>query len=556
MKILTIQQLIMNKLIFIGLLLIVNNLFSQDLKTTEIEVVEGLDVSIPEANKLNVKASFQDTTEVDKTQEYSFVDKYLFSSFDLRPLSAAKIKRKIDQKVNYANFNFALGNRKYKFGNINYSGKLKDKLIYSLGFKIDLYDYTTKNDINVKKESREYYLYTKSILKKGVLNSRLSVLDLSEFHQHSKEETPDRTYSEVLISYNSSDNKKLQHSSQLLLKDFNNQIENQIGLYTDILYSINNLPLELSLEYNNYINYINRDPSFEVDKLDVKILDVTPNLSIEKYGFGIDLGFNLGIGIAPEKSFDIFPIIEFNKELVDNIINLSFGIDRDDYRNTLSSLTLENPYIHTPGISTNVEDSVGYFHELETTDIYECYINLDNKLSKNQILSLNLGYGKLLNLHYFDYDETLNLNRFDVNYIDTWRLRAKANYQRKFNNVLSLNLDAQYNWYNEEIPHKTNLEANLSLPVKFREKLKFIPSVKYIGERKYSLPSTTLIFPPEREMYSLEDQYLANLKIYYSYTEKLDFSIEINNILDVQKPYWYGYDQIGLNFNFSVNYIL
>ena len=168
MKILTIQQLIMNKLIFIGLLLIVNNLFSQDLKTTEIEVVEGLDVSIPEANKLNVKASFQDTTEIDKTQEYSFVDKYLFSSFDLRPLSAAKIKRKIDQKVNYANFNFALGNRKYKFGNINYSGKLKDKLIYSLGFKIDLYDYTTKNDINVKKESREYYLYTKSILKKGV----------------------------------------------------------------------------------------------------------------------------------------------------------------------------------------------------------------------------------------------------------------------------------------------------------------------------------------------------------------------------------------------------
>ena len=30
----------MNKLIFIGLFLIVNNLFSQDLKTTEIEVVK------------------------------------------------------------------------------------------------------------------------------------------------------------------------------------------------------------------------------------------------------------------------------------------------------------------------------------------------------------------------------------------------------------------------------------------------------------------------------------------------------------------------------------
>ena len=64
------------------------------------------------------------------------------------------------------------------------------------------------------------------------------------------------------------------------------------------------------------------------------------------------------------------------------------------------------------------------------------------------------------------------------------------------------------------------------------------------------------ISPPEIVFDNLDDQYLANLKIYYSYTEKLDFSIEINNILDVQKPYWYGYDQIGLNFNFSVNYIL
>ena len=270
----------------------------------------------------------------------------------------------------------------------------------------------------------------------------------------------------------------------------------------------------------------------------------------------MNLGFNLGIGIEPDKSFDIFPIIEVSKELVDNVVNLSFGIDRDDYRNTLSSLTLENPYIYTPAVSTSPEDSIGYFHELETTDIYECYLNLENKLSANEFLTFNIGYGKLLNLHYFDFDETVGLNRFSVNYIDTWRLRAKAIYQRQFTNVLSFNLDAQYNWYNEEIPHKTNLEANLSLPIVFRDKLKFIPSIKYIGERKYSYMSGLFISPPEIVFDNLDDQYLVNLNIHYSYTEKLDFSIGVNNILDVQKPYWSGYDQIGLNFNFAINYIL
>ena len=61
---------------------------SQDLKTTEINVVEGLQVSVPQANKLNVKASYQDTTKIDKTQNYSFIDKYLFSKFKTRVLSA------------------------------------------------------------------------------------------------------------------------------------------------------------------------------------------------------------------------------------------------------------------------------------------------------------------------------------------------------------------------------------------------------------------------------------------------------------------------------------
>jgi len=71
-----------------------NYIFSQDLKTTEIRVVEGLDVSVPDANKLNVKAFFMDTTKIDKTQKYSFVDKALYSNFNTRPLVAARIKNK------------------------------------------------------------------------------------------------------------------------------------------------------------------------------------------------------------------------------------------------------------------------------------------------------------------------------------------------------------------------------------------------------------------------------------------------------------------------------
>ena len=110
---------------------------------------------------------------------------------------------------------------------------------------------------------------------------------------------------------------------------------------------------------------------------------------------------------------------------------------------------------------------------------------------------------------------------------------------------MSLNIDANYKWFSEEISGKTNLEANLSIPVTFGNKIKFIPSVNYIGERKYSYMSGLLIEPPQIDFGSLEDRYLANLEIFYSYNDKLNFSFTINNILDDQKPHWYGYNLIG-----------
>ena len=118
----------MNKYIIILFLFFVFDVFAQDLKTTEINVVEGLKVSVPHSDKLNVKASFQDTSKIDKTQNYSFVNRYLITTFETRPLSAAKIKKKIESKTYFANVNVAFGNRQFKLGNFNYSGKLKEKL--------------------------------------------------------------------------------------------------------------------------------------------------------------------------------------------------------------------------------------------------------------------------------------------------------------------------------------------------------------------------------------------------------------------------------------------
>ena len=548
---------------YIFLLLIFSPYFvlSQDLKTTEINVVEGLQVSVPEANKLNVKASFQDTSKIDKTQDYSFINKFLFTKFDTRPLLAAKIKKNLLYKSNIGNVNVALGNKSYRFGNINYSGRLKDSFVYGLGIILNNHDYNTKEyDYNVVRKNQSVQLHAKSILSNTIVTSYVSLENIENDHGASHDEKTKYTYSELSVLFNSRNNQKnnLQYSSELIIKDLNQQVENYIGFNTDLTKTINNFPFNLSIEFNNYLNYKNHSSSRNIQKSDVKILDVSPSISLEEKGFTFNLGFNLGIDMSDGNAADIFPLIEINKELVDNVANLTLGIDRYDYRNTLSSLSLENPYIHSFGLNTGISnDTLDYLHALETTDIYEAFISLDNKLSSNEILNFNLAYGKLLNLNYFDIEPVFVPDnfRFGVNYIDTWQLRIEGVYKRKFNNIIAMYLGANYKWFSEEVPHKTNLEANMSVPITFGEKIRFIPSFEYIGGRKYSFPSGLFIEPPQIDIISLADRYLANFEIYYSYSEKLDFSIRINNILDDQKPFWYGYEEIGFNFNLGLNYI-
>jgi len=547
----------MNKYLIVVSFLFTLQIFAQDLKTTEVNVVEGFKVSVPQADKLNQKASFQDTSKTDKTQEYSFIDKYIFTTFETRPLSAAKLKSKEEKKNNLGNINIATGNQKYRFGNLNYSGKLKQKIIYGVGVLFENYKYKTTNEDTVSKETFEFYLNTKSIFKAGILNSSLTINDVNEFHQFSAQQTPAKTYSTLLFTYNSREVKsdKLSHFTQLKIHDFNNQLENHIALYSKLKKSFNNRPFEFSFQFNNYINYKNKSTNIVVDVTDVKTFDFNPNLIFEKNGFNIDIGLNLAMEIEEETSVNFFPIIDVKKELVDNIVNLSFGIDRYDFRNTISSLTLENPYIHTPGINTSLEDSIGYFHDLRSTDVFESYVSLDNRLSSTEMLKFKLIYGKIINLHYFYFDQLTDLNRFKIDYINSWRFLSNVNYFKKFNNVFSLNFSFEYRWLSKEVPYKPELLSSLEFPITFAKKIKIVPSIEYIGERKHRFISGLSIEPPEVLYESLEELYLTKIKINYFYSEKLDFSISVNNILNQRVPYWFGYDKMGLNFNLSLNYI-
>ena len=541
-----------------------NYIFSQDLKTTEIRVVEGLDVSVPDANKLNVKAFFMDTTKIDKTQKYSFVDKAIYSSFNARPLTAARIKNKNQINTNSTNISLAFGNNSYQSGKFNFSKMHNRSFYYGIGLSIQNSEFNTSTDeLNVLRKNPVFYLYAKNIFKKNIVSSKISHQRITTNHGFSKSSESQFSYSELSLKMNSrgKDN-SFDHISEISLKDLNSKIENHVFIGTEISKTINSIPIALELEFNNYLNYQNNDDILDREELDVKILDISPKLSFAKYGFDINIGFNLGIeNNNAENTADIFPLLEISKELVDNVINLSFGVDRSDYRNTLASLTKENPYIHSFGLNANegpsliIVDTINFSHKLETTDIYEAFLNLDNKLSNNEMLSFKLAYGKILNHHSFILTTINDQRKFEIEYLDVWQLRANASYQKQFNNLIALNIDINYNWHDEVVSNKAVLTGQISLPVTLRNKIKATPSLSYIGPREALILSGLFIEPAEYETIQLDQLYFLDLDINYNYSEKIGFSVKTNNILNVTTPFWNGYEEMGINFSLGLNYI-
>ena len=554
----------MKKTLFI-LLFFISSIFvySQDLKTTEVKVVESIKVSVPDAIKLNTKASFLDTSKQDKTQSYSFIDEVYYSNFITRPLVAAKVKSNDRIDINTASLRLSLGNHSFKSAEISYNSKYKKTFSYGVRVLTNNNKYITEQDsYNAKNNNQKLYLFTKSNLNKYTIASSFKYENLVAQHDYANTFNNDNensfAYAKLLCSINSrvlNDN-TLVHKTSFMFSDLNSLTENYIGISSEISNLSIYKPLSLLIQFNNYLNYSNTETSFGREKTDIKMIDFNPSVLMYKGGFDIDFGFNLGIeNNESVNTIDVFPIIKINKELVNGILNISFGIDRSDFVNTISSLSRENPYIHSFGLNSgSINDSINYSHLLETTDVYETFFILKNQLSSNEFLDFKFSYAKILNLHYFDINVIDDYNRFSVDYKDVWQLKFSANYYKKFNNLLSLKLTVDYvDWFDVIIPHKAKFTSTLELPFTLRNKIKIIPSLSFLGKRKALQQSGNLIYPPQFNLIDLQEQCIIDLNINYNYSKKLLFHIDINNISNSKKELWNGYQQIGLNMIFGFN---
>ena len=173
------------------------------------------------------------------------------------------------------------------------------------------------------------------------------------------------------------------------------------------------------------------------------------------------------------------------------------------------------------------------------------------------MISGSVAYGHVKNLQSFVLTPNITYNRFLSYYQDVWQLHVNANYEWQINDLLGIHANANYyNWGEETVSQKANINAEASLSLNLQDKIKVYSSLSYLGKRSSVLGSYSydeIIIVPNNN-YELTPQLHVNLLIHYNYTKLMSAFVKINNITNSKKYIWKGYREIGINALFGLSY--
>ena len=356
-----------NLLIIISLMCSIS-VQSQDIKATEVRVTEGFKPSVPEANKLNEQASFSDTLKVDKSQTYSVNQYNLKTNFKTRPLKAAKVKEESVSKLynNKAAIGFGDNwNKRFSFS--HNSNRSKD-LNYGVLLR-HLSNQYKPTGFEARNSKNTLHLFAKKITSSHIFIANLEYDRRTAlyFDMSSKEEEKyfrNRfAFSKIsMTAINKNNSESLIKKVNFFLSDFNEMSENQLHLSADFEKEINSMPINIEIEFNNFLNYNNKDSRYE--SLDLKELHFVPQASFNKIGINFQAGLNFHYdpyGVA------VSPLINATKELVKDILLLSGGIRHNEERHTLKAISDVNPYMHSYGSNQAIFSGYSFLQELKST---------------------------------------------------------------------------------------------------------------------------------------------------------------------------------------------
>ena len=153
----------MKKINTLILMCFVSVLMAQDINPTKVTVIEGFKPQIPESEKIKETTQFSDTTKIDKTQKYSFVEKILNTDYEISPLNPARVSGEKLSDLYRSTILLGGGTHFTSVSNITFNSLREDDYSYGLTFNHLSNKYSDKNSEKLKKSLNQVHLFGKKI---------------------------------------------------------------------------------------------------------------------------------------------------------------------------------------------------------------------------------------------------------------------------------------------------------------------------------------------------------------------------------------------------------
>lgn len=272
------------------------------------------------------------------------------------------------------------------------------------------------------------------------------------------------------------------------------------------------------------------------------IIRLNPSISTIMDNFRVKVGLGLHTNITHTATFHFYPMADFRYSLFDDILIPYVGVTGGVERNSLYTLSQENPFMLTNSELVNSRVDYDFYGGIRGTISSTTSFNLraSNKRVKNMPLFVNDTSYSVGNAFMIEYDT-----------VSVTNLSAEVTYQRS--EKLKLHLRGDYFAYSlQNNPYAWNMpnyEVTLSGTYDLFDKIIVKADIFVVGSRRALSLQPLLNVEPENGQYivDLKGFVDANLGLEYRYTKRLSAFINFNNVAFQKYPRWYNYNVQGFN---------
>ena len=577
-------------LLIVSLLLVAGNAMAQ--KDTvrlrqEVEVTKAYQPTVNDAVKINdIPKIKPEQTEV-PTFDYSIYSKPVFSTFDVAPVTAAKMIGDPRPEMGNGLLKLGFGNYLTPYGELFFNAQPDKKSNFGMHFKhlsssegINLlngdYVYAPQSDnqaeifgqkffkkstlsgsVAYDRKAFNYYGYTGLVL--NDLQKEQQIPFWGDKQWFSKGTMDVRLKSETLsaddfnydfgVNYHYLTSKTDQKESQAIVSaDLGKKFGNMFGILNFSMTSYNAESIR-----SRILN--------TVGKKQQMLMTISPSVKWLTDNASLQLGMNTTILTDDDTGGGVFfyPKVKAEWSPVERILTLFAGADGYVQHNTYASIAAENPYVDP-------------YHDVKNSR-YQVVVSggFKGRLSSKTNFVAEASYSVVKDQHFYVLygtdiynvsagSSSLN-NTFDWVYDDLNILRLSGEILHSVSEKFSIHLLGKYNSYDmETLPAAWQLpkiDLTLSGFYQATEKLKFSTDIFVVGKRtalitEYSSVNSST--PPASLEISMDPIIDLNAGVEYQFSKKMNFFFQLNNLGFQKYEHWLGYTSKGFHALVGASY--